>query len=86
MKAGKPKYSFSALVLLAIDGLISFSNYPLRLVTRIGIMTTILAVAMTVWILIDAFFQKTAPSRVGKLDRRCSFHGISSIDQFRNCW
>jgi glycosyltransferase involved in cell wall biosynthesis len=60
-EAGKPKYSFSALVLLAIDGLISFSNYPLRLVTRIGILTTILAIALTVWILIDAFFQKTAP-------------------------
>ena len=60
-EAGKPKYGFSALVLLAIDGLISFSNYPLRLVTRIGILTTILAIALTVWILIDAFFQKTAP-------------------------
>ena len=60
-EAGKPKYSFSALVLLAIDGLISFSNYPLRLVTRIGILTTLLAIAMTVWIFIDALFQKTAP-------------------------
>ena len=60
-EAGKPKYSFSSLVLLAVDGLISFSNYPLRLVTRIGILTTILAVAMTVWIFIDAFFQRTAP-------------------------
>lgn len=60
-EAGKPKYTFSALMMLAIDGLISFSNYPLRLVTRIGLLTILLSIGLTAWIFIDAFFQKTAP-------------------------
>jgi glycosyltransferase involved in cell wall biosynthesis len=60
-EAGKSKYSFLALVGLAVDGLVSFSSYPLRLVTRMGIASAFLAVGLTIWILIDAFFQKTAP-------------------------
>ena len=36
-EAGQPKYTFRALVGLAIDGLISFSSYPLRLVTYLGL-------------------------------------------------
>ena len=34
--AGRPKYTFRALVGLAIDGLVSFSGYPLRLLTTLG--------------------------------------------------
>ena len=60
-EAGQPKYTFSALILLAIDGLISFSSYPLRLVTYLGIVTIGVAVALLVWVLSDAFYHRTAP-------------------------
>ena len=60
-EAGKPKYGFAGLLGLAVDGLVSFSDSPLRLVTRLGVFTAFLAVGMTIWILIDAFFQKSAP-------------------------
>ena len=46
-EAGKPKYTFGALILLAIDGLISFSSYPLRLVTYLGIVT--IGIALALW-------------------------------------
>lgn len=59
--AGEPKYGFSALIGLAIDGLVSFSNYPLRMVTRLGLISAGLAAIMMAWTLIDAFYQKTAP-------------------------
>jgi glycosyltransferase involved in cell wall biosynthesis len=59
--AGRPKYSFHALIGLAIDGLISFSSYPLRLVTYLGIATAGLALVLTGWVLADAFFNHTAP-------------------------
>ena len=35
-EAGVPQYTFSKLVKLAMDGLISFSSVPLKFVTRIG--------------------------------------------------
>ena len=35
-EGGEPKYSLRALVFLAVDGLIGFSSYPLRLVTLLG--------------------------------------------------
>ena len=43
-RAGQPKYSLSALIGLAIDGLVSFSSYPLRLgTTYLGVATAILS-------------------------------------------
>lgn len=60
-EAGASKYGFEALVGLAIDGLISFSSYPLRLVTRLGLATIIVAFALLAWVVFDAWFTRTAP-------------------------
>jgi dolichol-phosphate mannosyltransferase len=59
--AGKPKYSLGALTMLAMDGLISFSSYPLRLVTYLGVVTICAAVALLTWVLSDALVQQSAP-------------------------
>ena len=37
--AGKPKYTFRALLRLAMDGLISFSSFPLALISYLGLVT-----------------------------------------------
>ncbi|MDB5351663.1 MAG: glycosyl transferase [Planctomycetota bacterium] len=60
-EAGRSKYNFSALIGLAVDGLVSFSSYPLRLVTYLGMTTATIAVGLTMWIFMDAFYQRTAP-------------------------
>jgi glycosyltransferase involved in cell wall biosynthesis len=60
-EGGRPKYTLRALLGLAIDGLVSFSSNPLRLVTYMGISTASLAVLMTIWALFDAFLNHTAP-------------------------
>ena len=60
-QAGRPKYTFRALCGLAIDGLISFSSYPLRLVTYLGLVVAALATALSVWVVADAVYQGTAP-------------------------
>jgi polyisoprenyl-phosphate glycosyltransferase len=60
-ESGTPKYSFRALVGLAVDGLVSFSSYPLRLVTRLGLATICLTFILLVWVLIDAFMNRTGP-------------------------
>jgi dolichol-phosphate mannosyltransferase len=59
--AGRPKYTLRRLMGLAIDGLISFSGYPLRLVTYLGFMTIIVALFMLIWVFIDAFLNHTGP-------------------------
>ncbi len=59
--AGQPKYSCRALVGLAVDGLISFSSFPLNLVTYLGILSAGLAVLLTLWVLGDAWYNRTTP-------------------------
>jgi dolichol-phosphate mannosyltransferase len=60
-EAGRPKYTLRALLGLAIDGLVSFSSYPLRLVTYLGMATAFLALALTIWALSDAIYRHSAP-------------------------
>lgn len=50
-QAGQPAYTFKALVKLAMDGLVSFSGVPLRLVTRLGVLTVIAAILIGLWVL-----------------------------------
>ncbi len=59
--AGRPKYTFRALVRLAVDGLISFSSFPLTLVTYLGLASAALAGLLTFWVLADALWNRTAP-------------------------
>ena len=59
--AGRPKYTFRALMRLAIDGLISFSTYPLRLAVYTGFATALLAALLTMWVLLDAVDKHSAP-------------------------
>jgi polyisoprenyl-phosphate glycosyltransferase len=60
-EAGNPKYTLRLLISLAIDGLVSFSSYPLRLLTYLGLVTASAAGVITVWVLIDAVVNHTAP-------------------------
>lgn len=49
--AGTPSYNLRRLMLLASDGLVSFSVVPLRLVTRLGVLCIVLAGVVGVWVL-----------------------------------
>ena len=61
-RAGHPKYTLLALIRLAVEGLVSFSSYPLRLgTTYLGVATAIVSAVMMVWVLIDALINHTAP-------------------------
>jgi dolichol-phosphate mannosyltransferase len=60
-EAGRPKYTLRALVGLAINGLVSFSSYPLRIMTYVGICTAAMAALMMAWVFFDAVVNHTAP-------------------------
>lgn len=61
--SGRSKYTLPRLIGLALDGLVSFSSYPLRLVTQLGFATIFVAMILLVWAVSDAFFhfRRTAP-------------------------
>jgi dolichol-phosphate mannosyltransferase len=42
--AGKPKYTFSKLIYLALDGLVSFSFLPLRMISLAGLAVSLLSI------------------------------------------
>ena len=46
--AGRPKYTFSRLVFLALDGLVSFSFIPLRLITLLGSGVSTLSIILAI--------------------------------------
>lgn len=60
-EAGQPKYTFRALLRLAIDGLVSFSSFPLTLVTYLGFLSAGIALLLTVWVLFDAWSNAATP-------------------------
>jgi polyisoprenyl-phosphate glycosyltransferase len=60
-QAGQPKYTLRRLFNLAVDGLVSFSGYPLALVTYLGVFSLFLAVGLTAWVLFDAWSSGITP-------------------------
>jgi dolichol-phosphate mannosyltransferase len=59
--AGTPKYTFKSLLKLALDGLVSFSSVPLRLITRFGLLSGLAAMLLTIWVLIGALTTTATP-------------------------
>jgi dolichol-phosphate mannosyltransferase len=59
--AGLPKYTLGKLTGLAMDGLVSFSSRPLRMLTQLGIASAGLALLLTIWVLNDAIHHQSAP-------------------------
>jgi polyisoprenyl-phosphate glycosyltransferase len=53
--AGKSKYPFTKLVGLALDGIVSFSIAPIRLVTALGFALVIFCVGVFAWVLYVQF-------------------------------
>lgn len=48
--AGVPQYTFRRLLKLAMDGLVSFSDTPLRFVTRLGMASAAAACGLGLWV------------------------------------
>ncbi|MDI6765889.1 MAG: glycosyltransferase family 2 protein [Bacteroidota bacterium] len=58
--AGKPQMTLMRLVHLALDGIFSFSNAPLRLATYIGVITSFLAFVGIIYVLYAKIFTDKA--------------------------
>jgi dolichol-phosphate mannosyltransferase len=56
--AGQPAYTAGKLVRLAVDGLVSFSNVPLKLVTRLGMLGLVASGLLGIWVLYAFLFDQ----------------------------
>ena len=68
-RAGAPKYTFSKLVRLAVDGLVSFSDVPLRLASILGFAVSGLAVVGIVIVFIWKLTGQLPPRSRSRDDR-----------------
>lgn len=59
--AGESQYTFAKLVRLAMDGLVSFSSVPLRMVTRLGIFSFFAAIILGCWVIAGYLFDIHTP-------------------------
>jgi len=59
--AGTTKYSVSRLMLLALDGLISFSFVPLRIITVIGLIVSFLSLLMAIFFFVKKLIYGLSP-------------------------
>jgi hypothetical protein len=50
--AGKSKYPISKMLVLAIDGITSFSIHPLRWITAMGVVLSFFSLLVGVWALL----------------------------------
>lgn len=47
--AGRPKYTFTRLLYLALDGLVSFSYVPLRLISLAGLIVSLMSILIAIF-------------------------------------
>ncbi|HEY1726352.1 MAG TPA: glycosyltransferase family 2 protein [Steroidobacteraceae bacterium] len=59
--AGSTKYPWSRMSALAMDGITSFSVVPLRVISMLGLLTSVFALAVSIWVV---FVALTKPSAV----------------------
>jgi glycosyltransferase involved in cell wall biosynthesis len=59
--AGKSKYTVGRLMLLALDGLISFSYVPLRLITGLGLSVSLLSLVLAVFFFVKKLVYGLSP-------------------------
>ncbi len=57
--AGESHYPLSRMIALAIDGITSLSNRPLRLITTMGVIISLIGFAGALWTVIQYFFGST---------------------------
>jgi glycosyltransferase involved in cell wall biosynthesis len=59
--AGETKYSFTKMLNLSIDGILSFSSAPLRAISVVGISVFLISIFLTMWVLASVFSGSVVP-------------------------
>lgn len=60
-QAGETKYSWSKLFELAFNGIFNFSDFPVKIITRLGLITVISSLIYLIFILVEKLIYKNVP-------------------------
>lgn len=55
-KIGKSSYNFKKRILMALDAIVSFSDFPLKLIVGIGLFVALIGFGLTIFLLISKTF------------------------------
>ena len=78
--AGKSKYSVFGLMVLALDGLVSFSYVPLRIITFIGFVVSLMSISLAVfYTMVKLQFGLNPPGFATIVVAICFFSGVQLI-------
>ncbi|MGE0114140.1 MAG: glycosyltransferase family 2 protein [Steroidobacteraceae bacterium] len=58
--AGESKYPLKKMLMLAFDGITSFTAFPLRMISFMGFLVSMISLAMILWVLWIKFFTTAA--------------------------
>lgn len=78
--AGETKYSIGRLFKLAYDGIFNFSNFPLKLITRLGMYTIFLSLAyITVLVIMKIVYDNVPEGYTTTIIALALFSGVQLI-------
>lgn len=77
--AGKSHYSLAKMLSLAFDGITSLSIRPIRLITALGGLFSLLSFCGIIWVLFSFFFGYTVPGWGSSMCCICFIGGIQMI-------
>ena len=77
--AGRPQYTFIKSLWLALDAMFSFSYAPLRVGLALGILTSIFALCVGLWAVVEAFAGHVVPGWASTVSLISFLGGIQLI-------
>lgn len=77
--AGSSHYPLSKMLSLAVDGITSLSTKPLKLITLLGLVVSLLSFIFIIWVVIGFFFGKTLSGWASLISTLCFLGGIQLI-------
>lgn len=77
--AGKTHYPLKKMMNLAIDGITSLSVKPLRMITKLGVLTAIISFLFIIWALVMYFIGETVAGWASMTSIICFIGGIQLI-------
>lgn len=77
--AGKSHYPLSKMLALAVDGITSLSVKPIRIITVIGILVSIVSFLGVVWAVVSSFLGNTVPGWASMTTILCFMGGVQLL-------
>jgi glycosyltransferase involved in cell wall biosynthesis len=78
--AGKTKYTISKMVSLALNGITSFTEIPLKIITVLGMLVSLFSFGIAAWALVTRFFNPSAvPGWASIVIPLCMLGGIQLL-------